>query len=158
MDKATMDLMMKFKDKYLSDMKGASILDVGSRRVRRQTLDYSQIFSADYDYTGMDIVAGPNVDIVGYDSITMQYDVVISGNVMEHVERPWEWIVSLATYFKKYICIIAPWQWREHRHPIDTFRYMPDGMRSLFNYAGIKVIEIIKDSRYHCVGIGERQE
>jgi hypothetical protein len=156
MDTAAMDLMIGFRDKYLSDMKGASILDVGSRRVKRQTEDYSQIFSADYDYTGMDIVDGPNVDIVGYDNIIMQYDIVVSGSVMEHVERPWEWIVSLAAYFTKYICIIAPWQWREHRHPIDTFRYMPDGMRSLFNYAGINVLEIIKDSRYHCVGIGEK--
>ena len=156
MDIVTMELMRDFKDKYLSDMKGTSILDVGSRRVRRQTLDHSQIFSADYDYTGMDIVDGPNVDIVGHENITKKYDVVISGNVMEHVERPWEWMVTLTTYFTKYICIIAPWQWREHRHPIDTFRYMPDGMRSLFNYAGIKVLEIIKDSRYHCVGIGEK--
>ena len=156
MDIVTMELMRDFKDKYLSDMKSASILDVGSRRVRRQTLDHSQIFSADYDYTGMDIVDGPNVDIVGHENITKKYDVVISGNVMEHVERPWEWMVTLTTYFTKYICIIAPWQWREHRHPIDTFRYMPDGMRSLFNYAGIKVLEIIKDSRYHCVGIGEK--
>jgi len=29
-------------------------------------------------------------------------------------------------------------------------------MRSLFNYAGINVLEIIKDSRYQCVGIGEK--
>jgi hypothetical protein len=75
---------------------------------------------------------------------------------MEHVERPWEWMVNIEACFKKYVCIIAPWQWREHRHPIDTFRYMPDGMRSLFNYAKIKEIEIIKNKSGHLVGIGGR--
>ena len=156
MDEASMRLMTSFRDNYLSDMKGASILDVGSRRVRRQTLDYSQIFKLDYEYTGMDIVRGANVDIVGYTNITKQYDVVISGNVMEHVERPWEWLKDLTYYFTKYICIMAPWQWREHKHPIDTFRYMPDGMRSLFRYADIYPLEIIKDKSYHCVGIGKK--
>ena len=74
---------------------------------------------------------------------------------MEHVSRPWEWLKNLTNYFTKYICIIAPWQWREHRYPIDTYRYLPDGMRDLFDYADIKVIEIIKD-KTDVVGIGEK--
>jgi len=155
MNQDSMNLMIHFKDNYLSDMKGCSILDVGSRRVRRQTLDYSQIFKQEYEYIGMDIVRGNNVDIVGYTNIPKQYDIVISGQVMEHVERPWEWLKDLTYYFKKYICIIAPHTHKEHRYPIDTFRFFPDGMKSLFRYAEIHPLEIIKDTSL-IMAIGEK--
>jgi len=157
MDENSMRLMRYFKDNYLFDMEGFSILDIGSRRVNKQPWDYRSIFEPNYKYTGMDIVAGLNVDIVGYENIIKRYDVVISGQVMEHVERPWEWLKDLIPYFKKYICIIAPWTAREHRHPIDTFRFLPDGMRILFKDAGIKDLEIIKDASL-VMGIGEKEK
>jgi len=47
-------------------------------------------------------------------------------------------------YFKKYICIIAPHTCREHKHPFDTYRYFPDGMQDLFEYAGIYPLKIFK--------------
>lgn len=36
----------------------------------------------------MDIVAGPNVNIIGFENITKKYDIIISGQVMEHVKNP----------------------------------------------------------------------
>jgi hypothetical protein len=132
-------------------MKGATILDVGSFQVEGQE-SYRELF-ADYQYTGMYIVPGPNVDLVGYESINCIYDVVISGQVMKHVKRPWDWLKSLVPYFSKYICIIAPCRWKEHKHPYDTYRYMPDGMRDLFEYAGIREIFITR-TRNDTIGIG----
>ena len=72
---------------------------------------------------------------------------------MEHVKRPWDWLKSLKKYYRTYICIIAPNTWIEHKSPYDTYRYFPDGMRDLFEYADIKEIEIFKDGN-DTVGIG----
>lgn len=146
--------MTFIRDKYLSD-KSLTILDIGSCNVHRNRKSTYRVVFDGYDYTGMDIVAGKNVDIVGYENITRIYDVVISGQVMEHVKRPWEWLRSILQYTKKYIVIIVPNTLQEHRFPIDTYRYFPDGMRDLFEYAEIKEIEIYK-SEGDTVGIGEK--
>lgn len=142
MHQRSMDLMTEFRDTYLTDMRGCSVLDVGSRLVNRHhSMTYRMLFEPDYRYVGMDIEPGRNVDIVGYDSLE-QYDVVISGQVMEHVKRPWEWLKRLVPYFRKYICIIAPHTYRMHRSPFDTYRYFPDGMQDLFDFAGIRTVNI----------------
>lgn len=148
----SMRLMIDFRDRYLLGMKGCSVLDVGAMIIKRGH-SYREIFKSDYNYTGMDIAPGPNVGIVGFENITETYDVVISGQVMEHVNHPWDWLKSLKPYFKKYICIIAPNTWKEHKYPIDTYRYFPDGMRDLFEYAGITVFKIFKSDK-DTVGIG----
>jgi hypothetical protein len=146
----SMRLMVGFRDRYLCEMRGCSVLDVGSRRVGSQDC-YRRLFAA-YQYTGMDIVSGDNVDVVGYGDLGI-YDVVISGQVMEHVTRPWEWLKRLSGLFTRYICIIAPNTWHEHRYPIDTYRYWPDGMRDLFEYAGIAPVEVWAEER-DTIGIG----
>lgn len=151
MDRTSMLLMTGFRDRYLSQIQGASILDVGSRGVR----NYRRLFEPAFKYVGMDIIPGPNVDIIGFEDIDIAFDVVISGQVMEHVKRPWEWLKLLTSYFTKYICIIAPHTWKEHKYPLDTYRYLTDGMRDLFEYAGIKELEIKMDRRL-TVGIGEK--
>ena len=37
------------------------------------------------------------------------------------------------------ICIIAPRGFKEHRHPVDCWRFLPDGMRALARINGLKV-------------------
>jgi hypothetical protein len=155
MHQGSFDLMKRFIDTYLTEMRGCAVLDIGSRRVagRGGVLCYRSLFE-DYDYVGMDIEAGDNVDIVGYDTLK-QYDVVISGQVMEHVKQPWEWLKTLKPLFKTYLCIIAPHTFRLHRHPYDTYRYFPDGMRDLFEWAGIQE-EDIWLGEHDTVGIGRK--
>ena len=147
-----MRLMADFRDRYLGDLKGCAVLDVGAMQVRGQRMSYRQLFE-DYCYTGMDIAPGENVDIVGYDELGI-YDVVISGQVMEHISRPWEWLKTLASLYRHYICIIAPNTCNEHKFPLDTYRYFPDGMRDLFDYAGIVSVEI-RAVRRDTIGIGK---
>lgn len=149
----SMRMMKGFRDKYLADMKGCSVLDVGSRCVDPVARTYRQLF-AEYEYTGMDIVAGDNVDIVGYQNLPGNYDVVVSGQVMEHVAWPWAWLFALALLFRRYICIIAPNRFKEHRQPIDCYRFLPDGMEALFDYAGITPIEIRAEGG-DTIGIGK---
>lgn len=157
MHRSSLQAMIAFRDKYLSDIKGATVLDVGSRYVKsanRHT--YREIFEPDFNYTGFDIAPGDNVDIVGYENIKNVYDVIVSGQVMEHVKRPWEWLESLKQYFKTYICVIAPHTHKAHRHPLDTYRYFPDGMRDLFEYARVREVEIYIFGN-DTVGIGGKE-
>jgi len=152
MNELDLFLMRYFRDTYLADMKGCTVLDVGSRQCSRQPT-FRELF-AEYQYTGMDLLPGPNIDIVGYENLGV-YDVLISGNVMEHVKHPWDWLKSLVPYFTHYICIIVPNTHREHREPYDTYRYFPDGMVDLFEYAGIEVVEARRD-KHETIGIGRK--
>jgi hypothetical protein len=145
--------MRYFRNKYTD--KTMTILEIGAKNVQRMISrrKMNRALFWGYNYTGMDIEPGKHIDIVGYENITKQYDVVISGQTMEHVNHPWDWLKNLTNYYTQYICIIAPHRWGEHRFPLDTYRYFPDGMRDLFEYAGIKEIEILK-GRYDTMGIG----
>ena len=70
--------MRYFRYKYLDDMKGSSVLDVGSRFVSRS---YRHLF-VDFDYVGMDIRAGKNVDIIGYENLPAEkFDILIAGRL-----------------------------------------------------------------------------
>jgi hypothetical protein len=157
MHDASMRLMKMFRDEYLKDMKGCTILDIGSRVVDSGLQkSYKDLLGEDFKYTGMDVEPGENVDIVGFDNLKGKvFDVVVSGQTMEHVNHPWDWLKSLKPYYSKYLCIIAPHKIHEHRYPIDTYRYLPDGMRDLFNYAKINVVEI-KKGRVDTMGIGSK--
>ena len=106
MHQSSMRLMADFRDRYLADLQGCTVLDVGAMKVRGDHRSYRQLFG-DYCYTGMDVAPGENVDVVGYEGLG-KYDVVISGQVMEHVRRPWEWLKRLAGLYRVFICIIAP--------------------------------------------------
>ena len=152
MHQSSMRLMADFRDRYLGGLQGCTVLDVGAMIVRGQRLSYRELYG-DSCYTGMDVAPGRNVDIVGYEGLG-KYDVVISGQVMEHVRRPWEWLKMLAGLYREYLCIIAPNTWHEHKYPLDTYRYFPDGMRDLFDYAGITVVEV-RAVRRDTIGIGK---
>jgi SAM-dependent methyltransferase len=70
------------------------VLDVGSYNVNGT---YRPIFGSGYSYQGLDISPGPNVDIVANNLYRWPvednfYDLVISGQCLEHVEAPWLWI------------------------------------------------------------------
>lgn len=94
-------------------------------------------------YTGLDVAAGPNVDVVTADPYKFPFDdgtfdVVLSGSTMEHVEAIWLWVPELARVLKPggLLSIVTHWQFHEHRYPVDCWRIMPDGMRYLFDMTG----------------------
>ena len=114
-------------------------------------------------YIGIDIEKGQNVDIVMIGPYTIpladnSVDTVISGQCLEHVNNPFKLVAEAARILKPegHMLITAPFQWREHKYPVDTFRYLPDGMRALMEEAGMTVIKtyLIKDD---CWGIGIRK-
>ena len=145
----SLNIIQKFIDKYFTD-KDLRILDLGSRVVAGQEHlgTYRQfITNPKWKYVGVDLVKGNNVDIVILEyRLPFEdnfFDFIISGQTIEHVEYPWVWFKELARVLKPggLCCIVAPAVIHEHRYPIDTFRYYPDGMRALAKWSGLNVIE-----------------
>lgn len=121
---------------------GSRVLDVGAGDVG--VGNYRSLFSH-CEYVGLDITAGPNVDIVATEPYAWpipseSFDFVISGQCLEHVEFPWETVKEMARVLKPKgdVYIIVPSRWPEHKYPIDCYRYLPDGMRSLAKWAGLE--------------------
>jgi len=136
-----------FVQNYLSNTEGVmNVLDVGSYDVNG---GYKHFFTdKKFQYTGLDIAAGPNVDIVPQcpylwkEIESESFDVVISGQAFEHIEFPWLTISEIARVLKKngLLCIIVPRLSARHRYPVDTYRYDTDGIIALARYAGLTAL------------------
>lgn len=124
------------------------VLDVGSYDVNGT---YKSLFSeAGFEYIGLDMSAGPNVNVVPDDMYNWEiienesFDYIISGQAFEHIEYPWLTIREMKKKLKEdgLICIIAPNGLAEHRYPVDCWRFYSDGMKALANWCNLEVIEV----------------
>ncbi len=70
------------------------------------------------------------------------FDVVVSGQVIEHVPKVWTWFVELARVCKPegHVITVSPISWPYHEAPVDCWRVFPDGMRALCDEARLEVI------------------
>ena len=142
MHKSSHDEMAKLLDLHDKTTKQNYLLvDVGSYNVNGS---YKDIIPANARYIGCDLVAGPNVDIVMPAEYSLPFDtnsvdVVISGQCIEHCRNPFKLVTEMARILRPggKLYLTAPFVWREHRYPIDTFRYLPDGFKALFDEAGL---------------------
>lgn len=132
------------------DSKGKiKILDVGSGDINGT---YKNIFSNPiFDYTGLDMEAGPNVDIVlkypynwSLDPrlATDTYDVVICGQTFEHAEFFWLTMVEMVRVLKQggLLCLIVPCNYGTHRCPVDCYRFNADSMVALARYVSLNIL------------------
>jgi len=171
MHKSSLKEMEKFFGKYLNNKDFYHLLDIGSRRVKKQQTYFDLLLSNDklkacINYTGLDCIAGPNVDKIidpkQYLSVQLncKYNVIISGQTLEHVDNLYMFMQSLISVANPegcLICLIAPAAGPEHHQP-DYWRILPAGMETLFSWANIKPIEIYNNGiKPWCdtVGIGE---
>jgi SAM-dependent methyltransferase len=124
--------MTVFRDRYLSERvkEPLRILDVGSQDVNGS---YRPIFSEPlWSYTGLDMTAGPNVDIVlrtpyVWNEVAGESaDVVISGQAFEHIQYFWITMLEIARVLRPggLCCILAPSSGPEHRYPLDCWRFV----------------------------------
>lgn len=122
------------------------VLDVGSYDVSGS---YKDIFDEKkYEYVGLDMEKGPNVDLVlknPYDWSEIEtdsYDVIISGQAFEHIEFFWITMSEMARVLKKdgLLCIVAPNGFIEHRYPVDCYRFFSDGMVALARYVSFELL------------------
>ena len=136
----SLKLLRKFLKEHPADPAADRVLDVGSYDVngtyRADLEDYG------YQYTGLDERAGPNVDLVMFKAPWVlddpPYDLVVSGQTLEHCENPFELVYEMGRALRQGgpLVLIAPFQFPEHRFPIDCWRFLPDGMNILLKHAG----------------------
>jgi SAM-dependent methyltransferase len=142
--------MMEFVSKYLNSRSGR-VLDFGSRDVNG---NYRKLFPEErWEYIGLDQESGKNVDLViknpyKWDELENEsFDLVISGQALEHCEFFWLTFLEIARVMKHgaICCILAPSSGPEHRYPYDCWRFYPDGMRALCKFSGLTCLEAETD-------------
>jgi SAM-dependent methyltransferase len=81
------------------------------------------------------------------------YDLVLSGQVMEHVRRIWRWMAELARVCRPggHVITISPVSWPFHEVPFDCWRAYPEGMRALSEEAGLEVVLCLCESLEPCL-------
>ena len=151
-------LMSYFINTYLTTSP-LTILDIGSFD---PNLNYYRLCS-DHFYSGLDITKGPGVNIVSKDLYHYPiqdntYDVVISGQTIEHVFDLHKWIKEISRVVKigGLVCIIGPNTWIEHKYPVDCWRIFPDGMKFLLSEIGSLNVLECRSERNDTIGIAKK--
>jgi SAM-dependent methyltransferase len=112
------------------------LLEIGGRKkpLRR--------FFPDFDYVALDMAEDvtPGFDIIVADITSCpqipskSFDVIISLDVFEHIDRPWLAAAEITRLLKPggVTAHSTLFSWRYHPCPIDYWRFSPAGLRSLF--------------------------
>lgn len=149
-----MNNMQMFVKKHLSvgtSSRARKVADIGSQVVTGQAESYKDFFNADsWQYLGVDMIEGNNVDIrlqnpYSWDEIKSDtFDVVISGQALEHVEYIWVTMLEIARILKSggLCCIVVPSQGHKHSFPLDCWRFFDDGLVALAKWARLEVVEV----------------
>lgn len=156
MHKNSHSKMEWFKNTYLSASRQLSILDVGSLDSKGD-YNYSDIFDEkNWTYTGLDFQGGKNVDIIITDIYNWfeiddnTYDVIISGQLFEHLEFFWLTMSEIERVLKPggYVCIIAPSAGPKHGGNIpNCYRFHEDGLKAMAKYVNLEVVSASVDER-----------
>lgn len=132
-----------------------AIIYVSSKYIRGKVLDagsgsgkYGEIIKKEAkEYISFDALPGENVDVVG-NVMAMpfkneSFDIVVSTQVLEHIEKPWLAIGEMTRILKKNgICFLtAPFMVPFHPDPSDYFRFSKEGLEMLVKNQGLKIIE-----------------
>ena len=90
------------------------------------------------------------------------FDVVMHGQVLEHVAKIWHWVRETARVLKigGKMIVINPVSWGYYATPIDCWRIYPEGMRALFDDAGIRcdfsTFESLSDGVTDTISLGTK--
>lgn len=70
------------------------------------------------------------------------YDLIICGQVIEHVKKIWIWLEELKRILKKdgILIIINPVSWPYHAFPVDCWRIFPEGMKALCDHCDLEIV------------------
>jgi SAM-dependent methyltransferase len=152
MHQSAMNRMSDCIDKHLVTTRHYDVLDFGSFINKGQDAHHRSLL-ADHDitYTGVDIQAGRNVDHVMVKPFTIplpsnSQDLVITGQVFEHVPFPWASILEIARVLRPQGLLFLTAPSRGHHHSTyDLWRYYPDSMRAFAAYAELELLEVGTD-------------
>lgn len=135
---------------------GQAILEIGSRA--RSGISRRDMFVPKLKYVGLDIMAGPNVDVVGDAhnlpvELNNRFDFAFSASTFEHLLMPWKAALELNRALKPGgIAYIQSHQtWPIHEEPWDFFRFSKYAWTGLFNvHTGF---EMVRADHWHNASI-----
>ena len=145
MHKNSMSLYVKYAAQYVSP--GTRVLEIGPDK---NPSTYQGLSPAG-------VSAWETIDFAGRTDIELthrqaseysfpmpdnSYDVVVSGQVIEHVKKVWRWMPELARVCKPggYVITINPVTYHYHEAPVDCWRIYPEGMKALCEDSGLDVV------------------
>ena len=154
MHSSSLQHVRQLVDRHLTDQPTLNVIDIGSYDVNGS---YKSMFDRDgWTYTGVDLTAGPNVDVVLSSPYLLPFasysvDVIVSGQACEHVEFFWLTWLEMARVLKPggVIFLLAPSRGPEHRYPQDCWRFYPDGYRALAAYGDLEMVSVTTDWAEH---------
>jgi SAM-dependent methyltransferase len=112
---------------------------VNNPTITWHTLDLEQTFG------GITYVSSKEYD---YPVESESYDLIISGQVIEHVRKIWQWMAELKRIVKPdgLVIIVNPVSWPYHAFPVDCWRIFPEGMKALSEEVGLELVECSYES------------
>ncbi|MCX6848281.1 MAG: class I SAM-dependent methyltransferase [Verrucomicrobia bacterium] len=125
---------------------GMKVLDAGSGRLPEQTLR-GEILETGAVLHTLDFCAGEGVDFVGDVSALPfedeSYDIVLSTQVLEHVQDPQKVCLEMARVLKPdgHLFLTTPQSSPIHNEPWNYFNFTHYGLTLLFEKAGLKVVK-----------------
>lgn len=134
------------------DVAGKRVLEVGSYNVNGSVREYLESLQP-REYLGVDVTEGPGVDrVVNAESLTESiqpgFDIVISTEMLEHVENWAVCLAQLAEMTKAGGLLVLTTRspgFPYHPYPIDTWRYSVRGMTRLLTDMGLLDVRVIPD-------------
>ncbi|TXL88908.1 methyltransferase domain-containing protein [Streptomyces sp. IB2014 016-6] len=124
------------------------VVDLGSRISPKQSLTHRSLLDGrDVDYIGVDVLDGPNVDIVMRRPYRIPVrsrtaDFVISGQAFEHIPFFWASMMEIARVLRPGGLAFVTAPSRGHVHDAqDCWRYYPDGFRAMAAFSGLELAE-----------------
>lgn len=134
----------------LNSFKHGTVLEIGSRA--RSALTNRQHIPPHLDYVGLDILPGPNVDVVG-DAHRLaelfagrRFVAAMSFSVFEHLAMPWKVALELNRVLEPGGLVFSQTHhtWPLHEEPWDFWRFSQTSWQTLFNPAtGFEVVEAV---------------
>jgi SAM-dependent methyltransferase len=139
-------------ERYMEKGRHYRVLDFGSGTSPRQTLTHRSLLDGyDCDYTGVDIRAGDNIDVVMTKPYRLplrsrSFDIVLSGQVFEHVPFFWASLLEIARVMRPraYFFLTVPSRGHEHS-TYDCWRVYPDGLRAMAAWSRLTLREGFTD-------------
>jgi SAM-dependent methyltransferase len=140
-----------FRNAYLTGSE--RVFEIGSGSDAEAPLTLRRLFPTPFDYVGLDIEPGPNVDFVPVDPYhwvelaSESMDVVVSNSTFEHIPMFWITAAEIARVLRPrgLVCIVAPSGGRVHRYPVDCWRFYPDSWAALSGYVGLELVESYRE-------------
>lgn len=133
---------LKFADlffqQYVAALPAGVVVDVGAQGGGA----LRAICPKHHVYLGLDLEAGPDVDVVLADPYQLglangSVDVVLSSSCFEHSQMFWLLFLEIMRVLKPHglFYLNAPSNGMVHRHPVDCWRFYPDAGKALVAWA-----------------------